>query len=151
MNQIIKKILSEEEMLACGAALANAIEHGAIVFLYGPLGTGKTTFTRGFLRGLGYHAKVKSPTYTLVEPYDVNGTTIYHFDLYRLTDSEELEHIGIREYFKSDAICLIEWPDKGFPLLPVPDLACYIAFAEEGREMRIEAQSIRGQEILKKL
>ena len=151
-TNIIKKISSEEEMLAFGAALANAIEkNGAIVFLYGPLGAGKTTFTRGFLRGLGYHAKVKSPTYTLVEPYDVNGTTVYHFDLYRLTDSEELEHIGIREYFKSDAICLIEWPDKGFPLLPVPDLACYIAFADEGREMRIEAQSIRGQEILKKL
>jgi len=147
MNLIIKK---EEEMLAYAASLAHALEGSAIIYLYGPLGAGKTTFTRGFLRGLGYQGKVKSPTYTLVEPYHVHGKMIYHFDLYRLIDAEELEHIGIREYFKFDTICLIEWPDKGFPLLPAADLACYIAFTVDGREIRVEALTIQGQEIVKR-
>lgn len=146
--QYKQNVVSEDEMLVLAARLAKAIEQGAIVFLYGPLGAGKTTFTRGFLRSLGYTEKVKSPTYTLVEPYTVMGRNIFHFDFYRITDPNELEHIGIKDYFTDDAICIIEWPEKAFPLLPAADLACYIAFNKNGRDVCIEAQSDRGKKIL---
>ncbi|RDI41510.1 tRNA (adenosine(37)-N6)-threonylcarbamoyltransferase complex ATPase subunit type 1 TsaE [Aquicella lusitana] len=148
----LQKILpTEEDMLAFGSQFANAIESGAILFLYGPLGAGKTTLTRGFLRGLGFTEKVKSPTYTLVEQYEIAGHILFHFDFYRLEDARELEQIGIQEYFSPSSICLIEWPEKGVPLLPEPDLACYIAFAEEGREIKLVSYSDRGERILKKL
>ena len=147
---IIKILFStEDEMLAFAGELAKAISGNAIIFLQGPLGAGKTTFTRGFLRALGYHAKVKSPTYTLVEPYEIADKKIFHFDLYRLTNSHELEQIGIRDYFAQDAICLIEWPEKGFPLLPNADLICHFAFNDKGREISIESTSDKGKEILK--
>jgi tRNA threonylcarbamoyladenosine biosynthesis protein TsaE len=138
-------------MLQFGGQLAQAIENNAIVFLYGPLGAGKTTLTRGFLRSLGYQDKVKSPTYTLVEPYEIGDKTIFHFDFYRLNDPQELEHIGIKEYFHASSICLIEWPDKGFPLLPVPDLTCYIEIKDQGREIRLSAQTKQGEEMLKRI
>lgn len=133
------------------AHLAASIEGGANIFLHGSLGAGKTTFARGFLRALGYTDKVKSPTYTLVETYDVDERTIFHFDLYRLEDARELKDIGIEEYFIQNAICLIEWPEKGAPFLPEPDLACYIDFADEGRALSIEAYTMRGEAIIKKL
>jgi tRNA threonylcarbamoyladenosine biosynthesis protein TsaE len=143
---------TEDDMLAFAMKLAKSFDHGAIIFLKGPLGAGKTTFTRGFLRGLGYAAKVKSPTYTLVETYVVSERKIFHFDLYRLTHAAELEEIGIREYFTQDAICLIEWPENGSPLLPAADLLCHIEFhSGEGRDMRIEALSTKGAEILQQL
>jgi tRNA threonylcarbamoyladenosine biosynthesis protein TsaE len=142
--------LNEEEMLVFAGKFANCVTNGACIFLMGPLGVGKTTFTRGFLCGLGYTYKVKSPTYTLVEPYEIADRAIFHFDLYRLQVANELDQIGIRDYFSSDAICLIEWPEKGFPLLPPPDLTCYIAFAESQREIRLEALSASGKKILEK-
>ena len=139
---------TEVNLQQLAAGCARAIKTGAIIFLYGPLGAGKTTFTRGFLRALGYAGKVKSPTFTLVEPYDLAGRALFHFDFYRLEDAHELEEIGIREYFSDAAICLIEWPEKGFPLLPEPDLACYIAFADKGRDVRLEAHTERGKKIM---
>ncbi|TAK75729.1 MAG: tRNA (adenosine(37)-N6)-threonylcarbamoyltransferase complex ATPase subunit type 1 TsaE [Gammaproteobacteria bacterium] len=145
---LIKYLATEEEVLQFAAQIAKAIPDGAILFLHGPLGAGKTTFTRGFLRGLGFQHKVKSPTYTLVEPYDIAGRPIFHFDFYRLRDAQELEHIGIHEYFFPSSICLIEWAEKGMPLLPVADLDCYIEVMETGRKMRIEAASERGRAIL---
>ena len=149
MNSLIKKELAtEDDMLLFAAQFAKAVKSGAILFLKGPLGAGKTTFTRGFLRGLGYASKVKSPTYTLVEPYDIQGKKIFHFDLYRLTHASELEQIGIRDYFTHGAICLIEWPEKGFPLLPAADLICHIVFKDKGREITIEAVSDKGCEVL---
>jgi|SRR5579885_95240 tRNA threonylcarbamoyladenosine biosynthesis protein TsaE len=148
---LTRHLATEDAMLLFGSRLAAAVENGAIIFLHGPLGAGKTTLTRGFLRGLGYHSKVKSPTYTLVEPYEVAGKKIYHFDFYRLKSPDELLHIGIQEYFAPDAVCLIEWPEKGYPLLPGADLACYIAFNEQGREIRLEAYSARGENILNNL
>jgi tRNA threonylcarbamoyladenosine biosynthesis protein TsaE len=146
-----KQIPTEEDMLAWAGQLALAISEGAIIFLQGSLGAGKTTFARGFMRGLGYEGKVKSPTYTLVEPYEINGRAIYHFDLYRLKEAKELEQIGIEEYMSSSAICLIEWPTHGFPVLPEPDLICHLTFKEPGREMRIEAQTERGSAIIEQL
>jgi len=146
-----KLCAEESDTLALAAKLANCIEMGAVIYLVGDLGAGKTTFSRGFLRGMGYTEKVKSPTYTLVEPYEIGGRHIFHFDLYRVKDAEELEYIGVHDYFTNDAICLIEWPEQGFPLLPAPDLTCYIAMAGNNREVRIETHSVLGEKILQKL
>jgi tRNA threonylcarbamoyladenosine biosynthesis protein TsaE len=142
---------TENDMLAFSSALSPKIQPGTIIFLQGPLGAGKTTFTRGFLRGLGYQAKVKSPTYTLVEPYSLAHQTIFHFDLYRLQDPRELEHIGIHDYFRPEAICLIEWPEKGFPYLPSADLICTITPNQQGREIQIDALTLRGESVREKL
>ncbi|MBV9575734.1 MAG: tRNA (adenosine(37)-N6)-threonylcarbamoyltransferase complex ATPase subunit type 1 TsaE [Gammaproteobacteria bacterium] len=142
---------TETDLLHFAEKLATITPAGTVIFLYGSLGAGKTTFARGFLRGLGYEGKVKSPTYTLVEPYDVADKQIFHFDLYRLKSANELEEIGIQDYFSASAICLIEWPDNGMPLLPKPDLACYIVFTTSGRELRLEACTEQGKKILQQL
>lgn len=148
---LLKIIPTEDAMLALGAALAKAITGGAILYLHGQLGAGKTTLVRGILRSMGYADKVKSPTYTIVEPYEMGNITVYHFDLYRLNTPNELEQIGMADYAGPGSICLIEWPEKGFPLLPAPDLACYIEMRTEGRALRLEAKTDRGDRILSQL
>lgn len=150
MNTLQYYLADEETMLALGAMFARIVTTG-VVFLNGPLGAGKTTFTRGFLRGLHYQGKVKSPTYTLVEPYYVDEKNIFHFDFYRINDPKELHHIGIEEYFGADTICLIEWPEKAFPLLPPPDLICDISLNEKGRLMNVTAQTAQGEAMLQAL
>jgi tRNA threonylcarbamoyladenosine biosynthesis protein TsaE len=142
---------TENDTHALAAKLANAISPGLVVYLAGDLGAGKTTFTRGFLRALGHDGKVKSPTYTLVEPYEFDDVTINHFDLYRLNDAKELEAIGISEYFANDTVCLIEWPEKGDPVLPAADLTCYIEKTPSGRIIRIEAHTQHGDQVLAKV
>lgn len=144
------QLVDEAALMAFAEHLAPIVSAGTVIYLHGELGAGKTTLTRGFLRGLGYTGKVKSPTYTLVEPYDINGQPIYHFDLYRLQDARELEHMGIRDYFTPQAICLIEWPEKGMPFLPKPDVTCHITFvSSDSREIHLEAHSDKGSAILK--
>ena len=141
MNSKHKVFANECELTEYAAAIALKCRRGMVIYLHGPLGAGKTTFARGFLRGLGYTGKVKSPSYTLVEPYHLSGLNVYHFDFYRLQVAEQLTEIGIQDYFTSDAICLIEWPEKGFPLLPAPDLSCYIEFDDTGRRVRFEGHT----------
>jgi len=126
-------IESSNAMEAFAARLAGTLQAPALVFLEGDLGVGKTTFVRGYLRALGYQGHVKSPTFTLVESYTLASYKIHHFDLYRLSDPEELEFMGIREYLSSDAICFVEWPEKGNPLLHSPDLTIKIEHAKEKR------------------
>jgi len=135
-------------MLAFGSDLAHAIDDGGVIHLHGDLGAGKTTLVRGILRGMGHQGTVKSPTYTLVEPYTIGKREIYHFDLYRLCDAEELEYMGIRDYFHAHSLCLLEWPEKGEGFLPKADLIIEIQYLPEGRDLCCRAKTPLGHEIL---
>jgi len=121
-------IPNEKAMMQLGGEISDQFSDGGIVLLKGDLGAGKTTLVRGLLRHLGYQGIVKSPTYTLVEPYQLGSRLIYHFDLYRLGDPEELEYIGGRDYWDSNALCLIEWPEKATGYLPPADLELTISY-----------------------
>jgi len=145
-------ILNEESMLEFGSDFATAIEDPNLtIYLHGVLGAGKTTFARGFLRGLGVKGKVKSPTYTIVEPYVVDTSTVYHFDLYRLSDALELEFIGLDDYFGENTIQLIEWPEKGRGILPNADMECYLEIMEDKRKVKLVANSNKGKKLLESL
>jgi tRNA threonylcarbamoyladenosine biosynthesis protein TsaE len=129
---------SAEETEAFGAELYKSLPSKCLIFLQGDLGAGKTTLVRGFLRAAGYKGTVKSPTYTLVEEYTVGRRKIFHFDLYRVADPEELEGIGIRDYFAQDSVCFIEWPDKGEGFLPEPDSVITLKTQGLGRSLTME-------------
>ena len=145
---IYKTIPDEASMLAFGAMLAHACTDTAVIFLHGQLGAGKTTLARGFLSGLGYADKVKSPTYTLVEPYKIGNGHVYHFDLYRLRDPLELDYMGIRDYFAPNNICLIEWPEYGIGVLPLADITCDISFQDDQRAIKLVAHTAIGKNIV---
>lgn len=128
--------------------LAQQLQPGFVLFLRGDLGVGKTSLCRGLLTGLGHQGNVKSPTYTLVEPYDLAGQRVYHFDLYRLGEPSELEFMGCRDYFDDESICLVEWPEQGVGVLPVPDLELEILVKGRGRQLLCRAHSGRGRAII---
>ncbi len=148
-------LLNEEATINMGNKLAqvvkNELNHGIVVYLNGDLGAGKTTLTRGFVQGMGHIGNVKSPTYTLVEPYELAQWNVYHFDLYRLADPEELEFMGIRDYFNKNCCCFIEWPEKGHGLLANADVSINMEYQGEQRSIILQAQSELGQQLLASL
>jgi tRNA threonylcarbamoyladenosine biosynthesis protein TsaE len=151
-NQLAFVLENEHATVALGRALGHAVETmGGIIFLEGTLGAGKTTLCRGVLRAFGYEGAVKSPTYTLVEAYEFASRRVYHFDLYRLGDPEELEYMGIRDYFSAGTLCLIEWPERGSGFLPPADLRVKVTAEKIGRRVQISAHTAAGKVMLKNL
>jgi len=144
-------VADEAAMVKFGQQIAQATSGGEVIFLNGDLGMGKTTLSRGVLQGFGHQGSVKSPTYTLVEPYELGDMTVFHFDLYRLGDPEELEYLGIRDYFTDQSICLIEWPERGEGVLPLADLLLNITVEQRGRRINWQAQTEKGRQLADKL
>lgn len=156
MTGLTAWLAGEEETVAAGKELANAVKsvasgRGLVIFLHGSLGAGKTTFSRGFIQGLGHRGAVKSPTYTLVEPYEQLEPATWHFDLYRLGDPEELEFMGIRDYLQPGNVCLVEWPERGAGILPTPDLDLTLAADRDGRALSLLARTEMGRQLLERL
>jgi tRNA threonylcarbamoyladenosine biosynthesis protein TsaE len=149
--RVTRHLATEAETLALGATLAAGLHPGMVVYLIGDLGAGKTTLARGILLALGVKERVKSPTYTLVEPYTISSLYLYHFDFYRLNYPDEWVDAGFREYFNSDAVCLIEWPDKAGGQLPAPDVTIDLAVAGDGRNITISATTEAGENCLRRL
>lgn len=131
--------------------MARVLHPGMTIYLEGDLGAGKTTLTRGILRGLGFAGRVKSPTYTLVESYTVSSLYLYHFDLYRFSDPAEWEDAGFRDYFNPHSVCLIEWADKAEGFLPAPDWIIFLSPEGSGRRLRIEPYTELGNICLRNL
>ncbi len=141
----------EQQQERLGELLAQVVPQGFIIYLNGELGTGKTTLVRGFLRGLGYQGAVKSPTYTLLEPYELPDRYCYHLDLYRLADPEELEYLGLRELDRPDAVTLVEWPRMGEGMLPMADLQIDITYQGEGRLIQLRPRSKAAEAVISHL
>lgn len=152
----------EAATLSLGQKLASLCPPGINIYLYGDLGAGKTTLVRGLIQALVPGAKVKSPTYTLVEDYDIGANSpashnpnaighLYHFDLYRLADPEELEYLGGRDYFSADAVCLVEWPQRGKGWLGEADLEITLKYQTDGREVELTAHSDKGRLVSEKI
>ena len=137
---------------ALGGELAVLVDEGGLVFLQGDLGTGKTTLCRGLLRSLGYLGAVKSPTFTLIEPYLIGDRAVIHFDLYRLGHPEELNYLGVEEYFETTSLCVIEWPERGYGFLPQQDLVVSLAYKNSlERTALITSFSSKGARVLQQL
>ena len=152
-DTLLLQLPDEEATLSLGVALAHALkgsqQPGALVYLSGTLGAGKTTLARGILRGLGFSGRVKSPTYTLVELYVVSKLNLYHFDFYRLGEPEEWQEAGFRDLFNETNICLVEWPEKAGELLPLADLRISLKTTQnQCREANLTAMSTRGRQML---
>jgi len=145
-------VADEQRTQAIAQNLADAVKkaspQGVVIHLEGDLGAGKTTFSRYFIQTLGHSGAVKSPTYTLVEPYELDEVNVYHFDLYRLADPEELEFMGIRDYFGTNTVCLVEWPERGGALLATADITITIKLEENIRCFTLTAEGEVGAGIL---
>ena len=149
--QLSVNLEGERKMQDFGAQLATAIgkiDAPLLMLLNGDLGAGKTTISRGLLQGLGHQGAVKSPTYTLVEPYELDIGVVYHFDLYRLIDSEELEHIGFSDYLSEAKLCIIEWPENGGSYIPQADISIDIKLHESGRQVTLGSSTESGKQCI---
>ncbi len=156
MSEIKFKINGEQETVKLGALMSSVciplckkLKKSVLINLEGDLGAGKTTFSRGFIEACGYKDIVRSPTYTLVEPYDFDDFSVYHFDLYRLLDPEELEYMGIRDYFEKTSVCLIEWPDKAQGVLPEADITIELSYSVDSRNVVIKSVLIEPEDLNK--
>ena len=138
-----------EAMEKFGAELGRQLPDAhCSIWFEGELGAGKTSLIRGLLHGRGHRGGVKSPTYTLVEPYELASGRVAHFDLYRIADPEELDYIGLRDYLQEYPLCLFEWPERAAGMLPPPDLRIQIAYADTGRRLTLSAGSEKGEKLL---
>ncbi|KPV40204.1 hypothetical protein AN478_08750 [Thiohalorhabdus denitrificans] len=144
-----RRIEGERVQEGLGEHLAASLRPGMVIHLRGEIGAGKTTLVRGLLRGLGVEGPIKSPTYTLVEPYKGYAGPIYHFDLYRLSDPEELQFFGAEEYFCPRCICILEWAERAGGVLPPPDAIIETSYLDaEGRRIRLKAGSEAGRSLV---
>lgn len=146
-------LADEAATVAAGEALGKAciecgLADGLVLFLAGQLGAGKTTFSRGVLRAFGHRGAVKSPTYTLVEPYEFSRFRVFHFDLYRLGDAEELEYMGVRDYFGPGNLSLVEWSERGAGILPLPDIEISLGLQGQGRVLTLRPLSDAGTRVV---
>lgn len=151
MEHLSIPLSDADATVALGRRLGALLRPPFTLHLLGDLGAGKTTFSRGLVQARGHVGAVKSPTYTLVEPYELPGGPVYHFDLYRLADPEELEFMGLRDYFAPEALCIVEWPDKGAGVLPAADLVLELLYRDSGRLAQFHAKSQAAQELLAKI
>lgn len=152
MNRSISKFLEDQAAtIAFGKKLAGYLRPGCVIYLHGELGAGKTTLVRSVLQGLNYQGHVKSPTYTLVERYDIDKQIIFHFDLYRLVDPEELEYLGIRDYLDGKPLIFVEWPEQGKDFLPAADIDIKLAYQGDARQIECVALTDKGVECLESL
>lgn len=144
-------LADESETERMGAVLAAGLHAGLVIYLVGDLGAGKTTLVRGSLRALGYSGKVKSPTYTLVEPYAISRLDLYHFDFYRFNAPEEYLDAGLDEFFSGTGVCMVEWPDKAAPFVAKPDVEVRLDAADSGRRCQVSALTEAGQQCVTKM
>ena len=142
---ITRFLPDEAATIHCAKQLAGALFAPMCVYLEGDLGAGKTTFSRGLIQALGHEGAVKSPTYTIVESYQLADFRLHHFDLYRLADPEELEYLGIRDYFDDQSVTLLEWPSKGVGVINPPDITITLSYQVDGRNLQIDALTERGE------
>jgi tRNA threonylcarbamoyladenosine biosynthesis protein TsaE len=142
---------TEAETLSLGAELAAGLAPGMVIFLSGELGTGKTTLVRGMLRALGVTDRIKSPTFSLLELYEVSSLYLYHFDLYRFKHPDEWMDAGFREYVNVASICLVEWPEKAGSYLPAPDLRITMTSSDNARSVTLSDESEAGKQCLRRL
>ena len=137
---------------ALARPLAAASRHAAtVVHLEGPLGAGKTTLVRGLLRGLGHTGRVRSPTFTLLEPYELSSCNVSHLDLFRLSDPAELDYLGLTDLLTARSLLLVEWAERGGERLPGADLEICLDYADEGRAATLRPRSAVGREIIGRL
>jgi tRNA threonylcarbamoyladenosine biosynthesis protein TsaE len=144
-------LADEQATRAFGARLAPYLQCGMALHLVGEVGAGKTTLARGLLAGLGFGGKVKSPSYALVELYELSSLDLYHFDFYRFHDPTEWHDAGFRELFNERAVCVVEWPEKAGDLLPPPDLRIALAARAVGRDVTVAAETEAGRQCLEQL
>ena len=142
------QITSTAAMEGLGGQFAKAVSDGCTIYLQGPLGAGKTTWVRGFMRALGHTGATKSPTYGLVESYQLGGYDIHHFDLYRLNAPDELEHIGIRDYLSTNSIYIVEWPERGGDAMPPADIKINFLYDGTARKVCVNAYSSSGHRLI---
>lgn len=149
MPKTLQSFLPNEEATHLyGQELAGILLYPCVIYLHGELGAGKTTLVRSVLQHLGYMGRIKSPTYTLVETYELDKCTVYHFDLYRIEDGEALEFVGIRDYAHQQAITFIEWPEKGQGYLPQADLDISLVYDDTGRQIFVSSRTEHGLQML---